>query len=64
MLLNLVLPVEPVWDAMRPDLKLLNRFAVEYRYPGLLALRQDAEEALQECEGVRRTVRASFGLPA
>lgn len=25
-LLNLVLPVQPTWNALRPDLKLLNRF--------------------------------------
>jgi HEPN domain-containing protein len=33
-LLDLVLPLEPLWEVYRSDLNLLASFAVEYRYPG------------------------------
>ena len=63
MLLNLALKVEPGWDSMRADLKLLNRFAAEYRYPGMTATLQEAQEALLKCAPLRQRMRASLGLP-
>ena len=43
--LDLVLPLEPSWEAWRSGLNLLSRFAVEFRYPGTAATREDAREA-------------------
>ncbi len=63
LLLNLVLPVESGWLAMRTDLKLLNRFAVEYRYPGIQATQADAVTALEKCTEIRKRIRSAFGLP-
>jgi len=63
MLLNLALAVEPGWGFMLADLKLLNRFAIEYRYPGVTATLNDAQEAFQKCAPLRQTMRASLGLP-
>ena len=61
-LLNLVLVVEPAWSTMRAELKQLNRFAVEYRYPGITSTAGDAREALQKCAAARQTIRISLGL--
>lgn len=61
-LLNLVLPVEPTWAGLRTDLKLLNRFAVEYRYPGFDATATDARESFQKAERLRGMLRAVLGL--
>lgn len=61
-LLNLLLPVEPAWVSMRPDLKLLNRYAVEVRYPGVSATVTDAQDAFQKSEAIVRIIRRSFGL--
>lgn len=62
LLLNLALPVEPGWGYMRADLKLLNRFAVEYRYPGVTATLADAQDALKKRTALRPAIRTSLGL--
>jgi len=61
-LLTILLPVEPGWSALRPDLLVLTDCAVEYRYPGSSATRAEAQDALRRCRRVRATVRRSFGL--
>lgn len=61
-LLDLILPVETTWDALRSDLQLLTAFAVSYRYPGDFADENDAREAVAKCRNVRRVVRQSLGL--
>ncbi len=63
-LLKLVLPVEPTWATLRPDLDVLTVFAVDYRYPGNSATRPDAKEAMKRCRRVRGAIRHWFGLPA
>jgi HEPN domain-containing protein len=62
-LLNLVLPVEPTWNTLLTDLKLLKRFAVNFRYPGVSATKPDAQGAVKSCRRVRKMIRAAFGLP-
>lgn len=62
-LLNLVLPIEPSWSLLQPDLIVLTNFAVDYRYPGNAATRQEAQDAVKRCKAVRRVIRQSFGLP-
>ena len=61
-LLDLVLPVEPNWITLRPDLDSLTNYAVEYRYPGQTADEAEAREALESCRKVRAVVRAALGL--
>jgi HEPN domain-containing protein len=61
-LLSLVLPVEPSWSVLRPELIVLTDFAVDYRYPGSSATSADAKDAVQRCRKVRRVIRRSFGL--
>jgi HEPN domain-containing protein len=62
MLLDMVLPVEPGWSALRADLQALTVFAVAYRYPGDSADKNDAQEAVTRCERVRQVIRQSLGL--
>ena len=62
-LLQLLLPVEPLWAAFAPALRRLNDYAVNFRYPGHVATRPDAREALKVCRSIRADVRLSIGLP-
>lgn len=61
-LLALVLPLEPFWEAFNPTLLALNDEA-KFRYPGHIATRADAHEALKACRSIRGEVRLSLGLP-
>lgn len=62
LLLDLVLPDEPLWEAFRHSFNLLNGFAVEFRYPGESATAQDARNALSLCEKLRVTFRERLML--
>jgi HEPN domain-containing protein len=62
-LLNPLLPVEPLWAALRTALQTLTDYAVDFRYPGQMAHKTHAERALRDCKAVRREVRLSLGLP-
>ena len=61
-LLNLLLPVEPSWEPLRPHLRALTAFAVSVRYPGESADQAMAREALALCRDLRRHIRLSLGL--
>ena len=61
-LLDLVLAVEPTWDAFRPDLGVLNQFAVAFRYPGESAQKTNAAQAMNICKALRGEVRAILCL--
>jgi HEPN domain-containing protein len=62
-LLGQVLPIEPSWNVLLPDLKVLNGYAIDYRYPGLTAGKIEAKNAIKHCRVVRKAVRLSFSLP-
>jgi len=61
-LLALALTIQPAWISMTTDLNTLSSFAVEYRYPGETADLDEAREALEKCENVRKTIRQALGL--
>jgi HEPN domain-containing protein len=61
-LLDLLLPVEPLWESLRDTLKPLTEYAVEFRYPGDNASVEEAKRALVLCQAIRETVRQSLGL--
>ena len=61
-LLHLVLPVEPTWLRLIPELKLLSKGAVEFRYPGKWASSADARKSFKTCEEVRSLARRRLGL--
>jgi len=62
-LLDLVLPVEPNWQALRPTCQRLTSYAVVYHYPGRTATRAEAGQAINLCRVVREAARRSLGLP-
>lgn len=62
-LLQLLLPVEPLWSSFAPALRRLNDYAVKFRYPGHVSTRADAQQALRACRALRKDVRLSLGLP-
>lgn len=56
-LLDLLLPVEPLWDAWRGELTDLSAYAATFRYPGESADRKMARQAVAICKRVRGEVR-------
>lgn len=62
-LLNMLLTAQPMLEALRPRLTVLNQYAVEFRYPGESATRQHARETLSHCRVTREIMRQALGLP-
>jgi HEPN domain-containing protein len=62
-LLTLLLPIEPEWHVLEPDLLGLKVFGVSIVYPGKQADKADAENALRFCRAVREVARRSLELP-
>jgi len=62
-LLSLALQVESTWASLQPELDALNKYAVEYRYPGRSATKAGAKDAVADCRKIRGFVRAALGLP-
>ncbi len=58
----LILPVEPLWASLRPALKSLSDFAVEFRYPGNAAIAADARKAVKDMKVIRKEARLALGL--
>ena len=61
-LLDLLLPVEPTLEFLRPEMKKLNRYAVDVRYPGDFADSTEAKQAMKAIKVVRSTLRERLGL--
>ena len=61
-LLDLLLPVEPLWETLRPSLRALTVYAINFRYPGDDADEEEAREAVRLCRKVRLRVRRDMGL--
>ena len=55
-LIHLALPIRPEWKVLIDSATLLNRYAVDSRYPDDDAYKEDAEEAVTICERLRRVV--------
>lgn len=54
--------VDPDARLIHNELKLLNWYSVEIRYPGTNATVKEAKEAIQAMKAVREFVRAKLGL--
>jgi HEPN domain-containing protein len=61
-LLNLLLPVEPLWSSYSGAFSLLVSYAIQTRYPGTLVTKSDARHAMGPCRRFRGEVRNSPGL--
>jgi len=62
-LLGAIVPISPDFEAIRDALLLLNDYAVDVRYPGAEATRDEARAAAQAMRAVRAFVRQKLGLP-
>jgi HEPN domain-containing protein len=61
-LLNLLLPVEPLWKSYESAVKELTEYAVSFRYPGEHATLAEAKRALKHCRSLRAEMRRSLRL--
>ena len=57
-----MMPVEPLWSALLPAMLGLNRYAVNFRYPGEEATTQDVKDAIQAAKAMRREARLALRL--
>jgi HEPN domain-containing protein len=53
-LLEIALKKEPLLEICRPDLRILNSFSVQFRYPGEDATAEDARHALKAMRRARK----------
>jgi len=61
-LLNRLLKLDKSLKGFGRGLKQLTRYAVEYRYPGIVATSQQARLALRQAERVRQTIRPKLAI--
>jgi HEPN domain-containing protein len=61
-LLNLLLPVEPLWKSYESAVKELTEYAVSFRYPGENATLAEAKRSLKHCRSLRAEMRRSLRL--
>jgi hypothetical protein len=62
-LLNGLLPVEPLWSSLLLPLQRLTDYAVDFRYPGHSAQKPHARQSMKDTKAVRKEVRSALGLP-
>lgn len=61
-LLELLVPLMPSWELLRPQLQNLNAYSVSIRYPGESADKTAAKEALSLSTTIRAEARKTLGL--
>lgn len=61
-LLDLFLPIYPMWEIYRNDLKTLSIFAVEFRYPGESATKEEANDAINIMKRIREEFKTILYL--
>jgi HEPN domain-containing protein len=61
-LLDLIVPLSSGFESIRDLLLLLNDYAVDIRYPGEMAVPEEAEEAVKALKTVRALVRERLDL--
>ena len=61
-LLDLLIPVEPLWETFRSALVDLTTFAVAFRYPGETATRDMARQVVKQAGSIREQIRHDMRL--
>lgn len=61
-LLEIALEKEPLLDAFRVDLRVLNPFSVQFRYPGESVTIEESKDALKTMRRVRKFLREKLSL--
>ncbi len=62
-LLEIAITKDPLIEIFRADLRILNPFSVQFRYPGESATMEESKMALKTMKKVSKFFRAKFGLP-
>ena len=55
-LLEKCLPLHPLWESMRNDAQLLTQYAVQFRYPGENAEKEDARDAIAAMKRCKKDI--------
>lgn len=63
-LLTLIIQVDASCQFLSSDLKVLEDYAVDFRYPGNYAGKDDAKHALKAAKNVRVFIRNKLNLPS
>ncbi|RJQ46553.1 MAG: HEPN domain-containing protein [Nitrospiraceae bacterium] len=61
-LLEIAIAKDPLIEVYRKDLRILNPFSVQFRYPGESATLKESETALKTMKKVRKFFRERLGL--
>jgi HEPN domain-containing protein len=59
-LLDIILPVQPLWEAFRSSFQELVAYAVEYRYPGESASKEMAQTALKAAKAFSKEFNSKY----
>jgi HEPN domain-containing protein len=59
-LLDLILPVHPLWEAFRSGFQELVAYAVEYRYPGESSTKEMAQTALNAAKAFSKEFTGKY----
>ncbi len=63
-LINLAASFEPEWPRSLEDASRLTNYAVEVRYPGNIATKEMAANAIRICRKIRERILRSLDLPS
>ena len=61
-LLAIISQFEPGYQHLLPQLELLQDYAIDFRYPGVKADKEEAENAFEAVQTVRKFTRQQWGL--
>lgn len=62
-LLKLCKETDASLEILHPDLRVLERFSVSVRYPGVRADKEEAQACFRAVKVIRQTLRGEIGLP-
>ena len=61
-LLAILTDIEPLLDVLKPELRILNPFSVQFRYPGESATVKESQKALSAMKHVRKFLKDRFSF--
>ena len=61
-LLAILTENEPLLDVLKPDLRILNPFSVQFRYPGESATLEESQKALAAMKHARKYLKDRFSF--
>jgi HEPN domain-containing protein len=61
-LLSILIENEPLLDVLKPDLRILNPFSVQFRYPGESATLEESQKALAAMKHARKYLKDRFSF--